>query len=171
MSHEDDTEEVVLSRWGKLKQWFEIAMATRKLYLFVMSMLLATGGSVVVGQATDTRPIRDAAVALGILDEPVLTPQQVAKSDALSALATDIVRLEDMLRVMGQHSHPPVDVHHDHEVQSHPHPYAPINHAHEASGGSTVDAVHTHPPPESQMSPTVKDEIEATMVRHIADDH
>lgn len=171
MSHEDDTEEVVLSRWGKLKQWFEIAMATRKLYLFVMSMLLATGGSVVVGQATDTRPIRDAAVALGILDERVLTPQDVAKEDVLSTVMTDIVRLEDMLEVMGQHSHPPVDVHHDHEVQSHPHPYAPINHAHEASGGSTVDAVHAHPPTVSQMSPAVRDEIEAMMVRHIADDH
>jgi hypothetical protein len=108
---EQDAEEVVLSRWGKIKQWIEIAMATRKVAMLIWSLVIATGGSVVVGQVTDTKPLRDAAVAVGLLEE---VPRDIVGNDAiydeLSNLIEDVERLDALVaqlqEEMTQHSHP-----------------------------------------------------------------
>jgi len=174
---EEDAEDAVLSRWGKLKQWFEIAMATRKLYLFVMSILIATGGSVVVGQATDTNPIRDAAIALGILDEQVLqeTPdgtQLVHNHDAIEA------ELKILRASITEHSH--ILELPDQEVE-----WAAKDHMHE--GVVIRDAAAaglTGPPgpvglkgdkgdtgPRGENAPTNVQAIDDALLFHIEDDH
>jgi hypothetical protein len=108
---EEDAEEVVLSRWGKIKQWIEIAMATKKVAMLIWSLVIATGGSVVVGQVTDTRPLRDAAVAVGFLEE---IPKDILGNNAmygeLSNLIEDVERLDaevaQLQEEMTQHGHP-----------------------------------------------------------------
>jgi hypothetical protein len=108
---EQDTEEVILSRAGKIKQWFEIAMATRKVAMLIWGLVVATGGSLVVGQVTDTTPIRDAAVAIGLVDE---ASRDIVGNDAiydeLSNLIEDVERLDaltaQLQEEMTKHGHP-----------------------------------------------------------------
>lgn len=107
----EDTEQVVLSRWDKIKKWIEIVMATRKLAMLVWGLIVTTGGSLVVGQVTDTKPIRDAAVSIGLIDaaEAPVGNQSVPEID-LSAYA------------LKGHTHPLVP---------HKHPeYALVDHVH-----------------------------------------
>ena len=108
---EQDAEEIVLSRWGKIKQWIEIAMATRKVAMLIWSLVIATGGSVVVGQVTDTKPLRDAAVAVGFLEEiPRDILGNTAIFDELSNLIEDVEQLESKVaqlqEEMTKHGHP-----------------------------------------------------------------
>jgi len=105
---EQDAEEVVLSRWGKIKQWIEIAMATRKVAMLVWSLVIATGGSVVVGQVTDTRPLRDAAVVVGLLEEAPAGTQLVPYDhstilDEMMNLQEEVTQLQ---AEMTEHGHP-----------------------------------------------------------------
>jgi hypothetical protein len=105
---EEDTEEVILSRAGKIKQWFEIAMATKKVAMLIWGLVVATGGSLVVGQVTDTTPIRDAAVAVGLVDE---APRDIVGNDAmydeLSNLIEDVERLEAIVSELEAQAGPP----------------------------------------------------------------
>jgi hypothetical protein len=107
--YDEDTEEVVLSRWGKIKQWIEIIVATKKVAMVVWSLIFATGGAVVVGQATDTQPIRDAAVSMGLLDE---RPTDIIGNDAiydeLSNLIEDVERLEEEVASLSHVHAPPI---------------------------------------------------------------
>jgi len=98
---EQDAEEVVLSRWDKIKQWIEIAMATKKLYLLVMSFFAITGGSAVVGLVTNTNPLRDAAIEVGLVDD-VLT----IKEDSVdNHLHEEITKLISELRKVQEEVH------------------------------------------------------------------
>ena len=91
---EEITEEVVLTRWDKIKQWIEIVVATKKVATLIWSLVFATGTAVVVGEATDTKPIREAAVAVGLLDERVpLNPSADPYIDELLALQADMFQL------------------------------------------------------------------------------
>ncbi len=106
---EQDAEEVVLSRWGKIKQWVEIAMATRKVAMLVWSLVIATGGSVVVGQVTDTKPLRDAAVAVGLVD-PVLSTKPEGYIDNHDGILDEMMNLQEevtqLQAEMTEHGHP-----------------------------------------------------------------
>lgn len=106
---EQDAEEVVLSRWGKIKQWVEIAMATRKVAMLIWSLVIATGGSVVVGQVTDTKPLRDAAVAVGLVD-PALSTKPDGYIDNHDAIFDELINLQaevtQLQEEMTQHGHP-----------------------------------------------------------------
>jgi len=108
----EDAETVVLSRWDKTKKWIEIVMATKKVAMLVWGLIVTTGGSLVVGQVTDTKPIRDAAVAVGLIDA-VETPvgnQSVPETD-LSAYA------------LKGHTHPlPPHTHPEYALVDHVHP-------------------------------------------------
>lgn len=74
MSETEDTEAVILTRADKLKQWWEIGGAIVKIVKFVgwAFKWLFYGGAaaVAVGQVTGTTPLQDAAVEIGVLDEP-----------------------------------------------------------------------------------------------------
>ena len=106
MAEDDDTEQQVLIRWDKLKQWFEIAMATKKVAMLIWSLVFATGSALVYGEATDTNPIRDVAVAAGVLDEQ---PQDITTFNdmyrELSNLIDDVSALENIV-ANHQHNYP-----------------------------------------------------------------
>ena len=106
MAEDDDTEQQVLTRWDKLKQWFEIAMATKKVAMLIWSLVFATGTALVYGEATDTKPIRDVAVAAGILGEQ---PQDITTFNdmyrELSDLIDDVSALENIV-ANHQHNYP-----------------------------------------------------------------
>ena len=106
MAEDDDTEQQVLTRWDKLKQWFEIAMATKKIAMLLYSLLFATGTALVYGEATDTQPIRDVAVAAGVLDKQ---PQDITTFNdmyrELSNLIDDVSALENIV-ANHQHNYP-----------------------------------------------------------------
>jgi Collagen triple helix repeat (20 copies) len=106
----EDTEEVVLTRWGKIKQWIEIIVATKKVAMVVWSLVFATGSAVVVGQVTDTQPIRDAAVAMGILDERrPINPTEEALLDEVLNLQQEVLELIELrkadLEYLASHEH------------------------------------------------------------------
>ena len=159
------TEEVVLTRWEKIKQWIEIVVATKKVAMLVWGLVFAAGGSVVVGQATDTKPIRDAAVAMGLLQEQ--EPAVPGSSEEISNLQLVVFNLSkdvdafskhEHVTVLIPHDHPPVA--HEHEVVNHPHPYAKEGHTH---------ANHTHPELSAPVVSAVV--IEKAITDHIGADH
>ena len=67
----EDTEDVILTRWERLKNWWEIgSTAVKAVKLAILGIKLLFVGSataVVVGKVTDTQPIRTAAVEAGFL--------------------------------------------------------------------------------------------------------
>jgi len=139
---EADTEEVILSRAGKIKQWFEIAMATRKVAMLVWGLIVATGGSLVVGQVTDTTPIRDAAVAIGLVDEAeapdvprgTIEHDHDALLDEMVNLQADVMQLHDE---MTEHSHAHAHAPHEHDT-THEHQEIDLGHTHDLEP-------HSHP--------------------------
>jgi hypothetical protein len=154
---EDDAEEVVLSRWGKIKQWIEIVMATKKVAMLIWGLVFAAGGSVVVGQATDTRPIRDAAVAMGILEE---APREILGNDEiygeLSNLIEDVERLEAL--VAAEHTHAHAHAPHQHDT-THEHQEIDLRHTHSQEP-------HSHP-----AAPASVDVIRAEILKILPDNH
>ena len=55
---EEDTEEQVLTRWQKLKHWWEIASTLRKLYRIILALFIGTSGVMAVGEITHTTPLK-----------------------------------------------------------------------------------------------------------------
>jgi len=106
MAADEITEEEVLSRWDKIKQWIEIVVATKKVAVMIWSLVFATGTALVYGEATDTKPIRDVAVVAGILDEQ---PQDITTFNdmyrELSDLIDDVSALENIV-ANHQHNYP-----------------------------------------------------------------
>lgn len=77
---EPDTEEQVLSRWQKLKTWFEIAKTGRAIIMFVKVLIWGTAGTAVVDVATDGNLLNTAATEVGIVD-PTFRPTQYVDHD------------------------------------------------------------------------------------------
>ena len=106
MAADEITEEEVLSRWDKIKQWIEIVVATKKVAVMIWSLVFATSTALVYGEATDTKPIRDVAVAAGILGEQ---PQDITTFNdmyrELSNLIDDVSALENIV-ANHQHNYP-----------------------------------------------------------------
>ena len=102
----EETEQVVLNRWDRLKQWWEIgSTAVKVVKLAILGIKLLFVGSataVVVGEVTDTKPIRAAAVEVGVLGEkPPLTIDQ---------LWVQVMQLEEdleRLKLPHEHDYPP----------------------------------------------------------------
>ncbi len=90
---EEDTETVVLSRWDKIKQWIEIIMATKKVAMLIWGLVFSVGGTMAVGKITNTNPLRDAAIEVGLVDE-VLTDELTIKEDSIdNHLHKEIIKL------------------------------------------------------------------------------
>lgn len=172
-SSEEITEEEVLSRWDKIKQWIEIVVATKKVAMLIWSLVFATGTAVVVGEATDTKPIRDLAVEMGILDP--LDRDIVGNNamyDELMNLIDDMENLEEQVAADRDHSHKapkwPSHDHGDPTYQPHQHDEI-VAHTHKYEAPAPVFVEHTHDFP----VPVVpnKAEIDDAFLRHIKDDH
>ena len=124
---EDDTEEVVLTRWEKLKKWFEILMATKKLAMLVWTIIFGVTGTMAVGQITRTNPLRDGAVELGMI-EP----------DTIEAP----VGVQSVPEHEHQHEHEMVWPEHTHPLIKHSHPeYALKDHTHPGPAAATAEAI------------------------------
>jgi len=101
----EDTEEVVLNRWDRLKQWWEIGSTVVKVIklaiLGIKLLFVGSATAVVVGQVTDTNPVRDVAVEVGVLGEkPPLTIDQ---------LWVQVMQLEEdieILKLPHEHDYP-----------------------------------------------------------------
>lgn len=73
-------EEKVLSRWGKILEWFGMIKTFFTIGKLLWGLLFVGASTVMVGEVTDTKPIRDAAVAIGILDE---RPSDIVGNNAM----------------------------------------------------------------------------------------
>jgi hypothetical protein len=86
---EEDAEEIVLSRWDKTKQWIEIAVATKKIAMILWTLIFGVTGTAVVGQVTGTKPFKDAAISLGIVEaQPIDTTTGMLQEELMIQLAT-----------------------------------------------------------------------------------
>lgn len=91
----EEVEDQVLTRWEKIMQWCGIVKTFFTVGKLIWGLVFITGTAVVVGEATDTKPVRDAAVAVGILDE---RPKDIVGNNAmyeeLMNLIEDVEALE-----------------------------------------------------------------------------
>lgn len=164
-----DHEEVVLSRWQKMQQWFHIAKTGRAIILFIKVALFGTGSAVVVGEVTDTNPLRDAAIEIGLVEvvepdimefipEPEPEVQEteinyVTQQDLDEQLLVVDIMVDTLAKA--EHEHPAVDTEHEHEAHKH---------------GDHIHASHTHPEKEVEgLEATVldlKSNFEATVKKY-----
>jgi hypothetical protein len=94
----EEVEEQVLTRWEKLMQWFGIAKTLFTVGKIAWALIFATATAVVVGEVTDTSPIRDAAVAVGLTQERSKDiVGNNAMYDELMNLIEDVEQLEHQL--------------------------------------------------------------------------
>ena len=144
MIDEEDTEEVVLTRWGKIKQWVEIVVATKKAAMLLWGVIFSVGGTATVGLITDTNPLRDAAIEVGLVEaDPIDTTTGILREELMLQLATMQQEIIDLKAhqhnypnpVWPKHSHPkpawPQHNHPDPKWPAHSHPaQKPLSHAH-----------------------------------------
>lgn len=166
---EEDTdhEEVVLNRWQRIKQWFEIAMATKKVAMLVWSLVVGTAGTAIYGNVTDTKPLHEAAVAVGLVEkkEPVL------------AEGAEYVTAEEFRSFMEwqrTHTHDFTVSEHSHDLIPHEHPDKPHTHA------DHIHADHTHPEISAQIKAQevsggnpvgMEQALDDAFRRHVEQDH
>lgn len=192
VNEEEDTEAEVLNWWDRKKQWLEMGSAAAKAIkygIWLFKFLFVTGTTaVVVGEVTDTTPLRNTAVEVGILDE---RKTDIIGNDAmyeeLSNLIDDVERLEAKLADGLEHTHnypDPVLVKHEHEhehdqiapvvvsEEAHTHKeYAEVNHTHdeiEALRKELRGHEHEMPPPVAGASDTA---IDGALLEHIRKEH
>ena len=175
-------EDQVLSRWEKIMQWCGIVKTFFTIGKLVWGLIFVTGGAMVVGQATDTKPIREAAVAIGMLDERPLPGTQEVSGDALwdevMNLQEEVTELQDRDLT---HTHEALSVPHSHDLGKHTHPPPEpveqqpaadpvlVAHNHDLAEHGHPMGEHTHP--ELQGAAVGKAEIDDAFIRHIKDDH
>lgn len=174
----DLQEEVVLKRWDRMKQWWQIGSAgvTAIKYAIMGFKLLFVGSTaaVIVGQATDSEMIRDTAVEIGILDE---RNRDIVGNDAiydeLSNLIEDVEALEEQ---MALHEHEALYVPHSHDLVEHTHPPQDTTHEHAAVAAGLIahDHDHEHALPAHEhgsAAPVSQTVIDDAFQRHVKDDH
>jgi hypothetical protein len=192
----EEVETQVLTRWERIKQWLDILRHGFTLYKVIAAFLVVGGSAIMVGEVTDTKPIRDAAVTMGLLDEHV----PVVLDD--SALQKEVAHLTSLVEQMMVHEHardgytvdqlvilndkidaldkridnlpPPVVAaavikRHDHDpvLKKHSHDtVAP--HEHTLAEHEHFDAGHTHA---ETVGPASEAAIDSAFIQHIKDDH
>jgi len=158
---EDDAEEVVLSRWGKIKQWIEIAMATKKVAMLIWGLVISTGGTALVGAVTNTTPLHDAAVEIGLVD-PVLSTEPDGSVDNNDAILDELVQLQaEVMQLhdeMTEHSHAHAHAPHEHDT-THEHQEIDLAHTH-------AEKPHSHP-----AAPASAAAIKAEILKWVPENH
>ena len=81
--NEEDTEEVILTRWERLKNWWDIIKTGLTLGKLLWGFLFVSAGAMVVGEATDTNPVRDAAQYAGIVQPDTARASLLVRIDSL----------------------------------------------------------------------------------------
>ena len=104
---EEDTEEVILTRWERLKNWWDIIKTGLTLGKLLWGFLFVSAGAVMVGEATDTSPVRDAAEAAGMLQPDTARAELLTRIDSLDET---VEQLNAALERIQAHNYPdPVD--------------------------------------------------------------
>lgn len=110
---EPDTEEIVLTRWGKLKAWWEMGSAVvtiiKSAVIGLKLLFLGSTAAVVVGQAVDTNLLNDAAVEVGLVKDTSPIIGSDAIYEELSNLIEDVERLESLIDTH-QHNYPEPEI-------------------------------------------------------------
>jgi hypothetical protein len=154
----------------RIISWVKILFATKKAALFLWAMFFGVSGTAIVGQVTDTKPFKEAAIELGLIESP-----QIAQGATDNAMFDELLNIQADIKVglttitalqkqmrehthealyaplsydLPEHTHPPPDLAHEHTE------YALKTHTHVSEVGE-----HTHPAPVFKMSDAVKDAI------------
>lgn len=102
---EVDHEEVILTRWEKLKNWFDILKTSFTIGKILWGLLFVSAGAVVVGEATDTKPIRDVAERAGIVQPDTSRASLLAlideQNETIEQLSAAVERMKEH-----QHNYP-----------------------------------------------------------------
>jgi hypothetical protein len=94
----EEVEKEVFTFWDRLMQWGGILRTFFTLGKLVWAFVFATGAAVVVGEVTDTNPIRDAAVVIGLADERLPADTSTdAYLDELLNLQEEVTLLQEQL--------------------------------------------------------------------------
>jgi len=130
----------------RIISWVKIAFATKKVIMLVWAFFFSVAGVAVKGNIDEINPWKEAAIGVGLIDaDPIdekLSPQDVAKEEALNQLRANMVNLEGKLEAMQEASDAPVS----YDLPEHTHPL--VEHTHEAvahTHKSHEPAKHTHP--------------------------
>ena len=103
---EEDTEGKVLKRFDRLKAWWEYgSTAVKAIKLAILGVKLLFVGSataVVVGEVTDTQPIRTAAVEAGFLQPDTARASLLVRIDSLDET---VEQLSAALERLETHNH------------------------------------------------------------------
>lgn len=133
----------------RIISWVKIAWATKKVIMLVWFFFFGVAGVAVKGNIDEINPWKEAAVEVGLIDaDPIdekLSPQDVAKEDALNQLQANFINLEGKLEAMQEaadapvsydlpeHTHPPPDLAHEHTeyaLKGHTHVSELVEHTH-----------------------------------------
>lgn len=160
----EDTEEVVLTRWDKIKQWIEIAVATKKVAMFVWSLVFGVGGTAIYGEVTDTKPFKRAAIEVGLIEAaPIDTTKGMLQDEFINQLATLQQEITDLKAHQHNYPDPPAPLmkDHSHPLKKHGHPVSAAVPAHDhpeyitQKDAPVVDDAH--------LTRLIKKEVEALL--------
>ena len=99
VKEDENHEEIILTRWDKLKKWWEIFKVGKALYV----MLFGVTGALAYGDITQTNPLRDAAIGVGLIEQ---TTEEIVDEIIIDEYAA----IDDV--VVPDHNHP-----HTHDMQ------------------------------------------------------
>ena len=120
-------------------------------------ILLGIGAVSVGGNIAEVNPWKEAAIEVGLIEPEELRPAKTdpgVSADVLWDAITNQKEDMDLLsELIGSHTHPALDLSHEHEFQAHPHDYAKVN--------------HSHLIPEQELTGAAKDFIAATVKTQI----
>ena len=110
---EEDTEGKVLKRFDRLKAWWEYgSTAVKAIKLAILGVKLLFVGSataVVVGEVTDTKPIRTAAVETGFLQPDTNRAELLTRIDSLDETVEQLNAALDRLKTHNHNYPDPID--------------------------------------------------------------
>jgi len=154
----------------RIISWIKIPLATKRVAMVLWAMFFGVSGTAIMGQVTDTTPFKDAAIELGLIDEPQ-TAQEATDSfvvDELLRLQADIKvgmqTITDNQREIREHTHEAPEAPLSYDLPEHTHPPPDLSHNHPVVAPVLVKhthepLTHTHPAPVFEMSDAVKDAI------------
>jgi hypothetical protein len=137
----------------RLIAWAKILWTVRT----TVMILLGIGAVSVGGNIAEVNPWKEAAIEVGLIDPEELRPAKTdpgIPTDVLwEAIANQAEDMDLLSELIGSHTHPALDLSHEHELQAHSHDYAKVK--------------HNHPIPEQELTGATKEFIAATVKTQI----
>jgi len=138
----------------RLIGWGKILWTVKK----TVMILLGIGAVSVGGNIAEVNPWKEAAIEVGLIEPEELRPAKTDPGvptdvlwDAITNQAEDMDLLSELI---GSHTHPALDLTHEHKLQVHSHDYAKVKHSHPTQDQAQTDAMLLF------IAATVKTQIE-----------